>query len=118
MSIHADDCPSNLSRASYMRSAYRHTSKFTGSIGREVDESIYEQLCSARNFSTGDNEVSNNYQRILQQIIREVFSPEGRSNVKIREEVIGQVRDALQSIFPDLRLHSLEDPEGESTFYF
>ena len=33
-------------------------------------------------------------------------------------KVIGQVRDALQSIFPDLQLHSLEDPEGKSTFYF
>jgi hypothetical protein len=40
--------------------------------------------------------------------------------VDIREQVIGQVRDSLKSIFPDLRLHSLEDPEvqGRGTFYF
>ena len=118
VSIHADDCPSNLRKAGYMRSAYRHTSKFTGSIGQKIDESVYEQLHSGRNFSTGDNEVSNNYQRILQQIVRAVFSPEVRTNVNIREGIIGQVRDGLQSIFPDLRLHSLEDPEGERTFYF
>ena len=118
VSINADDYPSNLGKASYMRSAYRHTSKFTGSIGQKVDESVYEQLRSGRNFSAGDNEVSKNYQRILQQIVKEVFSPEERTNVDIREKVIGQVRDALQSIFPDLQLHSLEDPEGESTFYF
>ena len=118
VSIHADDCPSNLGKAGYMRSAYRHTSKFTGSIGQKVDESVYEQLRSGRNFSAGDNEVSNNYQRILQQIVREVFSPEERTNVYIREKVIGRVRDALKYIFPELRLHSLEDPEGESTFYF
>ena len=27
VSIHADDCPSNLRKAGYMRSAYRHTSE-------------------------------------------------------------------------------------------
>ena len=50
--------------------------------------------------------------------MKEVFKSEERTNVQIREQVIGQVRDSLQSIFPDLWLHSLEDPEGGGTFYF
>lgn len=118
VSINADDCPSNLGEACYMRSAYRHTSKFSVSTMEKIDESEYWRVDGQRNFSTPDAEVERNYQRVYQQMVREVMSPEVLTNENIREGVIGQVRDSLQSIFPDLRLHSLEDPEGEGTFYF
>ena len=118
VTINADDPPSNLGEACYMRSAYRHTSKFSVSTMAKVDESEYWRLDGQRNFSTSDTEVQKNYQRVYWQIMREVFNPEERTNSDIREQVIGQVRDSLQSIFPDLRLHSLQDPEGRGTFYF
>ena len=54
VTINADDCPSNLGRACYIRSAYRHTSKFTGSMGQKIDESVYERLNPGYNFSAGD----------------------------------------------------------------
>ena len=101
-----------------MRSAYRHTSKFSVSTMAKIDESEYWRLDGQRNFSTPDTEVQKNYQRVYWEIMREVFNPEERTNSDIREQVIGQVRDSLQSIFPDLRLHSLQDPEGRGTFYF
>ena len=116
--INADDCPSNLGEACYIRSAYRHTSKFSVSTMEKIDESEYWQLDGQGDFSTPDVEVERNYQRVYRQIVREVMSPAVLTNVDIREGVIGQVRDSLQSIFPDLRLHSLEDSEGEGTFYF
>ena len=118
VSINADDCPSNLGEACYIRSAYRHTSKFSISTVTKIDESEYWRLDGQRDFSAPDVEVERNYHRVYDQIMKEVFKSEERTNVQIREQVIGQVRDSLQSIFPDLWLHSLEDPEGGGTFYF
>ena len=118
VSINADDYPSNLGEACYMRSAYRHTPKFTVSTMQKIDESIYSRDQGERNSSTTDAEVERNYQRVYRQIVREVMGPEERTNVHIREKVIGQVRDSLRSIFPELHLHSLDNPEGEGTFYF
>ena len=107
VSINADDCPANLGEACYMRSAYRHTPKFSVSTMEKIDESIYSRDQGQRNSSTPDAEVERNYQRIYRQIVREVMRPEVLTNVDIREQVIGQVRDSLQSIFPGLHLHSL-----------
>ena len=118
VTINADDCPSNLGEACYIRSAYRHTSKFSVSSVTKIDESEYWRLSGQRDFSTPDIEVEKNYNRVYDQIVKAVFNPEVLTNVDIREQVIGQVRDSLQSIFPDLRLHSLEDSEGKGTFYF
>ena len=117
VTIEADDPPSNLGEACYTRSAYRHTSKFSVSTVQKIDESEYGRQ-DGRNFSTSDAEVQRNYQRIYGQIMEKVFDSQVRDNVEIREQVIGQVRDSLQSVFPDLQLHSLEDPEGKGTFYF
>ena len=115
--IKADDCPSNLGEACYVRSAYRHTSKFNISTVTKIDESEYGRQVG-RNFSSSDSEVERNYQRIYGRIMDAVFVPEVLTNVDIREQIIGKVRDTLQSIFPGVRLHSLEDSEGKGTFYF
>ena len=117
VTINADDLPSNLGEACYIRSAYRHTPQFSTSNMVKIDESEYWQYHGQRNFSTPDDEVERNYQRVYWQIMKEVFNPEERTNTDIREQVIGLVRDSLQSIFHDLRLHSLDDPEGKGTFY-
>ena len=118
VTIEADDLPSNLGEACYIRSAYRHTPKFSIANITKIDESEYWRYRGQRNFSTPDDEVQRNYQRVYGQIMKEVFNPEVLTNVNIREQIIGLVRDSLQSIFPNLRLHSLEDPEGKGTFYF
>ena len=116
--IDADDHPSNLGGACYVRSAYRHTSKFSVSQMTKIDESEYWRLDRDQNLSAPDTEVERNYQRVYARMMNELFNPQVRTNVDIREQVIVQVRDALQSIFPDLRLHSLDDSEGQGTFYF
>ena len=92
--------------------------KFSVSTVTKIDESEYWRHHGQRDFSTPDAEVERNYQRVYHQMVKEVIKSEERTNVQIREQVIGQVRDSLQSIFPDLWLHSLEDPEGGGTFYF
>ena len=67
----------------------------------KIDESQYWRHRGERNFSTPDAEVERNYQRVYRQMVKEVMSPELLNNVEIREGVIGQVRDSLQSIFPE-----------------
>lgn len=118
--IKADNLPANLGEACYIRSAYRHTPKFNSSNREKIDESEYWRYQGYRNFSTSDDEVQRNYQRIYDQIVNEIFHDDIRTNAEIREQIIGRVRDSLQSIFPDLRLHFLENPNAKdtSTFYF
>ena len=75
VTINADDPPSNLGEACYIRSAYRHTPKFSVSTVQKIDESEYGRS-TGRNFSTSDDEVQRNYQRVYGQIMREVFNPD------------------------------------------
>ncbi len=49
VTINADDRPSNLGEACYIRSAYRHTSKFIVTTMHEIDESEYGRQ-AGRNF--------------------------------------------------------------------
>ena len=50
VTINADDCPPNLGQACYIRSAYRHTSKFSVSTVTKIDESEYWRLDGQRIF--------------------------------------------------------------------
>lgn len=81
--INADDCPANLGEACYIRSAYRHTPKFSVSRMEKIDESQYWSHQGERSFSTADAEVERNYQRVYRQIVREVMSPEVLTNVSV-----------------------------------
>ena len=52
VTIEADDLPSNLGAACYIRSAYRHTPKFSISSMTRIDETEYWRYQGQRNFST------------------------------------------------------------------
>ncbi|WP_166645309.1 MULTISPECIES: AAA family ATPase [unclassified Leifsonia] len=72
-----------------------------------------------------DMAVSENYQRLLMQTIDGVYDeslPADMPRAAIRDRVIGQVRDAMRVVFPDLELTGVGGVAGtsasEGTFYF
>jgi hypothetical protein len=67
-----------------------------------------------------DAVVSHNYQRLVSQAISDVFVREnGQTTIaQFREKVLGQARDAVKRLFPDLILNDLGDPLVAGSFRF
>ena len=84
----------------------------------KIDESEYWRLDRDQNLSAPDTEVERNYQRVYARMMNELFNPQVRTNVDIREQVIVQVRDALQSIFLTYGCILSTIRKARGTFYF
>jgi len=105
-------------KAIYMRSAYRNDPEFSSStISRPGG-----LLDSATTRRTIDNDVrvSENYARMAGQTFVDLYSgandavPAG----ELRERYVGQLRDAILRVFPDLELLGPGDPLEAGTFEF
>jgi len=107
----------------YIRTAFRNEADFNiPSFGRM--SSPLDQVRSARMIDN-DVAVSENYQRLLLQTIDGIYDetlPEEMTRAQIRDRIIGKVRDAMKSVFPDLELvgvGGISSPAAsEGTFYF
>ncbi len=67
-----------------------------------------------------DAAVNKNYQRIAGDVFRRVFEHEDGSMTlhQFRESMIGEIRDPVRRLFPDIELNSLSDPLTDGTFRF
>lgn len=102
----------------YLRTAYRNDPDFElGSLQRQGDAS--EQLRFRRMIET-DGAVSQNYQRLASNAFEDAFDRLDASTTigQFREDAIGDIRDAVKRIFPDLELNTLGNPLEEGTFRF
>lgn len=105
-------------KAVYVRSAYRNDPEFVlntlSRIGPAVRENRIMRLID------NDQAVSVNYRRLVSQGMEEVYE---RADPKLtieefRERSIGEIRDAMQRLFPGLLLLGLGSPLAEGTFRF
>lgn len=107
-----------LLKLMYFRTAYRHEPEFElGQINRHP-----QGLEQARPGRMIDNDirVSDNYQRLVSQSVEAWFSEtdETIGAVALRERLIGQLRDAVLRVLPDVELKGLVDPMSSGTFRF
>ena len=105
-------------KAFYFRSAYRNDPEFqVGQLKRTTD--IVDQV-RFRRMIENDAAVGQNYQRMASQGLEDVYSNEDPSTTigEFREKTIGDVRDAMLRVFPDLELNSLGNPLTTGTFKF
>ena len=107
-----------LLKLMYFRTAYRHEPEFAlGQINRHP-----QGLEQARPGRMIDNDirVSDNYQRLVSQSVEAWFSEtdETIGAVALRERLIGQLRDAVRRVLPDVELKGLVDPMSSGTFRF
>lgn len=102
----------------YMRSAYRNDPDFTLQQLSRVDKMTNERRFAR--MIDSDAAVSLNYQRLTSQALEDVFVNESGSTTiyEFREKVLGDVRDAMRRIFPDLRLNDIGNPLANGTFRF
>jgi len=105
-------------KAVYTRSAYRNDPEFSldqlSRIAPATQEFRLNRLIE------NDQAVSLNYRRLVSQGLEEVYErarPEMTMS-EFREQSIGEIRDAMQRLFPGLVLNSLGNPLSGGTFRF
>ena len=105
-------------KAVYARSAYRNDPEFQltnlSSVAPAVQEFRFNRLID------NDQAVSLNYRRLVSQGFEEIYE-RARPELTIgefREKAIGEIRDAMQRLFPGLVLNSLGNPLSGGTFRF
>lgn len=102
----------------YFRSAYRNDPEFQvgrlNRMGDKVDDAGVNRMIE------NDAAVSKNYQRMASQGLEDVYSNEKADTTigEFRQKTIGDVKEAMLRIFPDLELNSLGNPLADGTFRF
>lgn len=110
---------SKLERGSlYVRTAHRSEPDFlTSGLSRQGE--ILENLPIQRLIETNAT-VASNYQRLASQALEDLFVNEADATTigDYREKIIGECRDPLKRLFPDLTFAGIGNPLNEGTFLF
>ena len=102
----------------YIRSAYRNDPEFRiqqlHRIGSSLDEETVQRMID------NDAAVSRNYQRMVAQSIDGLYDRQHDSMTvpELREQIIGEIRNALAQVFPNIDLNSLDHPLEDGTYRF
>lgn len=105
-------------RAFYFRTAHRNDPEFRSTTlerqGAITDERRFQRM------SESDAAVSVNYRRLASQAFEDAFAlhPDAMTLGAFRDQAIGEIRDAVQRLFPGLRLNTLGNPFENGTFRF
>ncbi|MGH7784090.1 MAG: AAA family ATPase, partial [Candidatus Binatia bacterium] len=105
-------------KAVYVRTAYRNDPEFLLDSLSRVEPSTQEYRI--HRLIDNDQAVTRNYRRLVSQGFEEVYE-RARADLTIgefREQSIGEIRDAVQRLFPGLVLNSLGNPLAAGTFRF
>lgn len=123
LTFHGDDAAQEPARAIYQRTAFRNEAEFSIDNFAAMPPAL--QAARPRRLIDTDMSVSENYRRMIWQTLEGVYDdslPEDMSRVQIRDRIIGEVREPLSQIFPDLILLGVGTPgqrtSTEGTFYF
>ena len=102
----------------YIRSAYRNDPEFRVQQLSRVGSSLDEQTVAR--MIDNDAAVSRNYQRMVAQSLDGIYDRQHdqMTVAELRGQIIGEIREALVQIFPELELGSLEHPLEDGTFRF
>ncbi|WP_170861033.1 AAA family ATPase [Trujillonella endophytica] len=115
--------PEELKRMVYIRSAFRNEADFQvnnfSRLASPLDNPRINRLID------NDVSVSDNYQRLIMQTIDGIYDtsiPDTTTKGEIRDRIIGDVRRAMQEVFPDLLLSGVGgvgvSTGSAGTFYF
>ena len=106
-------------KAVYVRSAYRNDPSFVvetlGKVGSALKEQRFHRMID------NDQVASKNYLRLVSQALEGAFeSMDGSKTLdNFRDEILADIRNAVQLLFPGLVLNSLGNPlGGGATFRF
>ncbi len=113
-----DDSQSNLSKAIYVRTAYRNDPVLN--IGAIQTMPSVIQETRFRSMIENDAAVTVNYQRLVSNAVERAFNREDRAKTlgDFQDEILGEIQAAMKRLFPDLVLNSLGNPLNEKSFTF
>jgi hypothetical protein len=113
-----EDNPNQRRKAIYARSAYRNEAEFQLDGLSRVEPALNENRINR--LIENDQAVSLNYRRLVSQGFEDVYerADAGLTMGEFRESSIGEIRDAMQRLFPGLVLNSLGNPLSSGTFRF
>lgn len=105
----------------YIRSAYRHEAEFTTNGLGNADDILKDARRPIR-LILPEQRVSENYQRMVAETIMALYSEDPLYQEKkvseLANELVGEVRCAMQRVFGDLLLQGLGNPMNQGTFRF
>lgn len=110
--------PVDPSKAVYIRSAYRNDPEFRAASIQSLPDVLEEKR--PERLIENDATVGMNYQRLISQGFADVFEniPGSTTIEEFRAHLIGELKDSIQRLFPDLVLNSLGNPLINGTFKF
>jgi predicted ATPase len=105
-------------KAVYARSAYRNEAEFQLNELTRVGPALQENRINR--LIENDQAVSLNYRRLVSQAFEDAYERADASVTlgEFREQSIGEIRDAMQRLFPGLGLNSLGNPLSGGSFRF
>lgn len=105
----------DLKKSLYIRTAYRHDPSFQQTT-LEQQPDILDRHTVRRLIDT-DQTVQNNYQRIVWRLLGKVTTP-GLTTDAIMSATIGDLQEAMKTVFGDIRLDALVAVQDRGTFTF
>lgn len=106
-------------KAVYVRSAYRNEASFAlkqlSAVGSALNERPINKMVD------NDSRVSRNYQRLASTTMSGIFAASNADMTvkEYAERKIGEIRDVVKELFPNLILNNLANPlDGKATFRF
>ena len=105
----------------YIRSAYRNEPDLTNNgIGNAKD--ILDNPRQPQKLIDEERRVSENYQRMVAETVEALYSEDPINQQKqvaeLKDELIGEVREAMAQVFDDLRFDGPGNPMSNGTFRF
>ena len=110
--------PDNRKKIFHVRSAYRNDPDFQISHLNRMTNPLDD--VQVNRMIDNDASIQKNYQRLASKGLEDLYElGEGTTTFdQYRDHSLGRIRNALERLFPDLRLGSLGNPLKEGTFRF
>ncbi len=109
--------PEGWKKAVYVRTAYRNTPSFSIGNLSKVGSVLTER--GVVRMIENDSTTAANYQRLISNALEDAFENQSGENTlnQFRESILGEIRDMVAQLFPNLILNSLGNPLGGNTTF-
>ena len=115
--FHEKSLPENRRKLFYFRSAYRNDPEFGISRIQPRQSALHEQRI--HRLIENDAAVSSNFERLYAQGLEDAFEGDENQTLKnFREKLLGDIKESLRLVIPELVLESLGNPFKVQTFRF
>ena len=113
-----DSVPGEKKKALYVRSAYRNDPEFQINNFQRTGDPL--NVVRIQRLIDNDEAVSQNFQRLVSQVIEDLFDPinESKTVGEFKKEIIKDSASAFSKLFPEVELNSLGNPLKDGTFRF